>query len=86
MRLLLILLLGFGLTTTTGFKPVPAFVSTSVQNVPFESVYICKSSTAYAFHASLDCRGLNKCTHDVIKVSREKALSDYGRKPCGYCY
>lgn len=34
-----------------------------------DSVYICNSSTSYAYHSNEYCRGLNRCSHGVLKVS-----------------
>jgi hypothetical protein len=47
-------------------------------------VYICDSKTAYAYHSSKDCRGLNRCTHEIkkIKLSEAKNLK---RSPCKIC-
>ncbi len=48
------------------------------------TVYICVSKSAYAYHYDLDCRGLNRCTHEIRAVSEEDAVREYGRKLCGY--
>lgn len=48
-------------------------------------VYICNSSTAYAYHSSDHCRGLNRCSHGVIKVSLNDAIKKYHRQPCKIC-
>ncbi len=50
-----------------------------------DSVYICNSTTAYAYHSTSDCKGLNNCTHGVIKVSLSDATNKYGRRPCKIC-
>ena len=47
-------------------------------------VLICKSGTAYAYHAR-ECRGLNQCTHTIEKVTLAEA-KEMRRTPCGYCY
>jgi hypothetical protein len=49
-----------------------------------DSVFICKSKSAYAYHA-YECRGLARCTHQILKVSKAEAIK-MGYKPCGYCY
>ncbi len=48
------------------------------------AVYICDSKTSYAYHSSTDCRGLSRCTHGVVKLTRKEA--DQSRTPCKWCY
>ncbi|HEY4206250.1 MAG TPA: hypothetical protein VGM31_05550 [Puia sp.] len=48
-------------------------------------VYICNSSGAYAYHSSKNCRGLNRCTHEILKVTLSDAIKIYKRKPCKIC-
>jgi len=49
-------------------------------------VLICVSPTSYAYHTDY-CQGLNKCTHEVVRVTLNEAINKYGKtKPCGYCY
>lgn len=48
-------------------------------------VYICKSSTAYVYHSSTECKGLNKCTHPIIKVELKEATQKYRRRACKLC-
>jgi hypothetical protein len=50
-----------------------------------DSVYICKSSSAYAYHSTLECRGLQHCTHGIIKVSLYDAIHVYGHRACKIC-
>ena len=49
-----------------------------------DSVYICQSRSAYAYH-KYECRGLARCTHGIIKVSKAQAIK-MGYKPCKICY
>jgi hypothetical protein len=49
-------------------------------------VYICDSQTAKACHAFESCRGLNRCTHAVVKVTKKEAEEEYGREKCQVCY
>ena len=51
-----------------------------------DSVWICNSTTAYAYHSSSSCRGLNRCTHGIVKVSASDAVNKMGRVPCKICY
>ena len=48
-------------------------------------VYICNSNTAYAYHSTKSCRGLNRCSHDILKVSLSEAVNTYRRRPCKIC-
>lgn len=47
------------------------------------TVYICDSSTAKRYHYNSNCRGLNRCTHQIKSISLEEAKS-IGRTICGY--
>ena len=47
-------------------------------------VYLCDSKSAYSYHLDINCRGLKRCTHDIIKVTKAKAINDYRRKLCGW--
>jgi hypothetical protein len=60
------------------FSVLSAFRSPNV------TVYLCDSETAYAYHLSKNCRGLNNCKHEIIAVSKETAIGTYGRKICGF--
>ena len=50
------------------------------------SVYICDSKTAKAYHKDEDCRGLSRCTHAVVKVTKKVAEENYSRAQCHVCY
>ncbi len=49
-----------------------------------ETVYICTGPKAVVYHKTKDCRGLSKCSDDVVSVSLEK-ISKTSR-PCKICY
>lgn len=51
---------------------------------PETYVLICQSKTAKAYH-SHNCKGLDRCTHEIVKVTLEEA-QQMGRTPCGFCY
>lgn len=51
-----------------------------------EKVYICDSKGAYAYHSTLDCGGLKNCTHEILTITKDKAINTYKRKPCKRCY
>lgn len=61
--------------------------STIVTNTPIliiDSVYICKSRTAYAYHSGF-CGGLKRCKAEVGHIPLSTA-KEMGYKACGYCY
>lgn len=47
-------------------------------------VYICDSSSTTSYHYNKDCHGLNRCTHDILKVTLAKAKDEYDLKLCGH--
>lgn len=51
-----------------------------------DSVYICVSKGAVAYHQSLSCRGLRSCKHQIIKVSLKDAINKYHLRECRVCY
>ena len=61
-------------------------VRTNPVHVKAEYVYICNSTTAYAYHKIKDCSGLDRCTHEIKKVTKDEAINDYGRRACKVCY
>lgn len=48
-------------------------------------VYICGGGSAYAYHSSSSCSGLNRCSAGVSAVSMATAQS-MGRTPCKKCH
>lgn len=57
-----------------------------IEAKPQSKVYVCVSSTAYAYHYTEDCRGLNKCTHTIKAVTESEAINTYKRRKCKVCY
>ena len=53
---------------------------------PTDSVFICDSATAIAYHKIENCRGLNKCTHTIKKITMIEAINTYKRRACKICY
>lgn len=51
-----------------------------------DSVYICVSKGAVAYHQSTNCRGLRHCTHQIIKVTQYDAINKYHLRACHVCY
>lgn len=48
-------------------------------------VYICTGKYAYSYHSTNTCRGLNRCSAEIKKVTLEQAKKK-GRTPCDICY
>jgi len=49
-------------------------------------VYVCDSKTSYAYHSPKDCRGLSRCTHEIIKVTESEAKNTYYKRACKLCW
>lgn len=47
-------------------------------------VYYCASGNTVKYHASPDCRGLNRCGSAVVKISQREA--EQSMNPCKFCY
>jgi len=47
------------------------------------NVYICNSENAVAYHYDKTCRGIKRCTHDILEVTKEEALEKKLRL-CGW--
>lgn len=78
MRLLILLFLILGLSFTH-----------PQQNASLnkeKDVYVCVSSTAYAYHQKRHCRGLDACTHEIKKIKENEAIAEYRRKACKVCH
>ena len=65
--------------------PKPTTHRRDVATAPVAQVYICNSSSAYAYHSYESCSGLNRCTHGVSGVSVTEAEGE-GRTPCRKCH
>ena len=50
------------------------------------TVYICDSESSYAYHSSSNCRGIKRCKHGILKVTKTDATDKYGRQACEICY
>lgn len=48
-------------------------------------VYICTGPKSEKYHSSKDCRGLNRCSATIEKITLTKA-KELGRGPCDICY
>ncbi|UYZ59679.1 hypothetical protein [Hymenobacter latericus] len=50
-----------------------------------QTVYVCVSKSSVAYHASDDCPGLNRCTHEV-RAMAVGAAQEMGKRACQKCY
>ena len=72
------------------YTPIKTSVASSVPKhkttqTSEKMVYICTGPSAYRYHSRSSCRGLNRCSDDIERVTISEAR-DLGRTPCGYCY
>lgn len=81
--LALLTVCSYAQTTQAPAKKAPA-KKTAVKASP--KVYICEGGSAYAYHSSSSCSGLNRCSHTVSAVSKADAEGNYSRRPCKKCY
>lgn len=70
--------------TMAGVNNDTNYVSITTNTDNTEYVLICNSKSSYAYH-SYQCRGLQRCTHDIIKITRQEAINR-GRNACKICY
>lgn len=59
------------------FIPLISFFSLTENSVSNQTsdVYICVSPNAKKYHFSKSCRGLQKCTHTISKVTKSEAVN-----------
>lgn len=53
---------------------------------PTDKVYVCLSSTSVAYHQTKSCRGLGKCRHEIVYITKKQAVEDYAKRACKVCY
>ncbi len=78
MKLLITLLFSIGVASTSESDIALANYNADT------SVYICVSETAKKYHYDKNCRGLNKCSHEIKKVTLSDAKGKYTRTLCGW--
>jgi hypothetical protein len=49
-----------------------------------DKVFVCISPDAPVYHFDKYCRGLARCSHQIIITSRTEAINKYNRRLCGY--
>lgn len=50
-----------------------------------DTVYICTGGSSERFHSDKNCKGLRRCSGNVIEVTSGEAIG-MGRTPCKICY
>ncbi|HTF06245.1 MAG TPA: hypothetical protein VK826_19575 [Bacteroidia bacterium] len=78
--LFLLLVCTASLLMGTSAQPVGKLQTTEVY------VYICNSEGSVAYHNKTNCKGLQKCTHEVLTVTLADAQGKYSRRACKLCY
>ncbi len=58
------------------------FTLTSFQSMETQ-VYLCGTTGGKKYHYKENCRGLNACKHEIVKVSLKEA-QEYGLTLCGW--
>jgi hypothetical protein len=82
-KILTLLALFSLLITVTAFSPVKTTHRSGTEKTA--AVYICNSPTAYVYHSTENCRGLQNCTHQILQVSLSDAIDKYRRRACKLC-
>ncbi|MDJ1505248.1 hypothetical protein [Xanthocytophaga agilis] len=49
-----------------------------------QKVYVCDSKTSYAYHSNSSYKGLSRCTHQILSMTRKEVQES--RSPCKLCY
>ena len=52
-------------------------------NMTTTYVYVCNGPSSKAYHYSPNCKGLQKCSKQIVKITLDEAKKK-GRKLCGY--
>lgn len=62
------------------FVSADSFISHSES----KKVFICDSESATKYHLKSNCKGLEKCDHEVLKITKEEAIKKGKTELCGY--
>jgi hypothetical protein len=84
-HLLLAALLLSPTLASTAQTAYPSHRTTPPRPAATPKVYVCGGGSAYAYHSSDNCTGLNRCSHGVSAVTVAEA-EGMGRGPCKKCY
>jgi uncharacterized protein YgiM (DUF1202 family) len=71
-------------TTPTNRNSNGTYPSNKAQTAN-QTVYICNSKNAYAYHKNHNCSGLNRCKAGKSQTTSSNATS-IGYQPCKICY
>jgi hypothetical protein len=82
--LLLLSLASLAQTVAPPYRPARQPTATTLPTAT-PKVYVCGGGSAYAYHRSEGCAGLNRCSHGVSAVTVADAET-MGRRPCKKCY
>ena len=61
-----------------------SLVSDNHENTGEKYVYICNNKAVGKYHLSENCRGLNACTHGIVKVTLTEARNNGKKELCGW--
>lgn len=59
--------------------------TTSNEDTTADDVYICTGASSRKYHVSPECKGLKRCSAEIIAVTIKEAESE-GKTPCKICY
>ena len=60
-------------------------MNSNTETTATAEVYTCLSKNAVAYHKHKNCRGLNRCSHEIRKV-KESTAKNSGYRKCKICY
>jgi len=49
-----------------------------------KKVFICDSEGSTKYHLKKNCKGLEKCEHDILKLTKADAIKQGKTELCGY--
>lgn len=49
-----------------------------------DSMYVCSSARAKRYHSVSDCKGLQRCSGEILEMTIEEA-EDEDKSPCRMC-
>jgi len=49
-----------------------------------KKVFVCDSEGSTKYHLKKNCKGLEKCKHEVLKITKEEAIKKGKTELCGF--
>jgi len=49
-----------------------------------KKVFVCDSEGSTKYHLKKNCKGHEKCEHEILKITKEEALKKGKTELCGY--